>query len=94
MAVGKRNFKSLFTTEEVKETVQAIKVEQSKSEHSQETIQIPERPVICKKCHNEFLSTDVSLYQCFGRDDMCVAYCSKCTTANKIKKNLSFPERH
>lgn len=90
----KRKFKPLFTKQEIKTSIQETKLEQNKDEHSKETVQIPDRPIICKKCKHEFMSQDIKLYQCFAYEDRVVAYCLLCTTANKIKKTLFFPDRH
>lgn len=86
----KKKFKPLFTTEEIKQTETAIKVEQSKSEHAQEHIQIEERPVVCKKCGADFTTADVLCYECFQFSDRVVVYCPVCVTSNKIKKVMTF----
>lgn len=86
----KKKFKSLFTQDEIKQTETAIKVEQSKTEHAQEHIQIEERPVACKKCGAEFTTADVLCYECFQYPSRVVVYCPVCVTPNKINKVLTF----
>lgn len=84
---------SLFTQEEIKETVIATKVEANKTEHASATIEIDERPVTCKKCGTDFTTKDTSCYECFKYPTRVVVYCPKCMTSNKILKELTFPSR-
>lgn len=85
--------RSLFTAEEIKETTVATKVEANKAEHASATITINERSIICKKCGTEFSSNDTNCFECFQNFDRVVVYCPVCTTLNKIKKELTFPDR-